>query len=102
MTARAGEGVWCRGQAVARRLNRKEQAVAGEERPEGSGSAGGRFRGAARDTEQEGAVTALRCSFCGKDKSRVERMIAGPNGVFICNECIVLCNAILAESKGKE
>jgi hypothetical protein len=36
------------------------------------------------------------CSFCGKDKGEVERMIAGPN-VFICNECIQLCVEALDE-----
>ncbi len=36
----------------------------------------------------------LRCSFCGKDQSQVERMIAGP-GVCICNECIELCQTVL-------
>ena len=35
-----------------------------------------------------------RCSFCGKDASMVERLISGPN-VYICNECIDLCNDIL-------
>ena len=37
------------------------------------------------------------CSFCGKSQDRVERIIAGPN-VFICNECIQLCNEILDDS----
>ena len=36
------------------------------------------------------------CSFCGKDSGMVERLIAGP-GVYICNECIELCNSILEE-----
>ncbi|MFP4321559.1 MAG: ATP-dependent Clp protease ATP-binding subunit ClpX, partial [Anaerolineales bacterium] len=36
-----------------------------------------------------------RCSFCGKPSDRVERLIAGPENVFICNECIDLCNNIL-------
>jgi ATP-dependent protease Clp ATPase subunit len=35
-----------------------------------------------------------RCSFCGKKQGEV-RLIAGP-GVFICNECVALCNEILA------
>ena len=35
-----------------------------------------------------------RCSFCGKDQRQVERLVAGPN-VYICNECIALCNDIL-------
>ena len=37
-----------------------------------------------------------RCSFCGKDSSMVGRLVAGP-GVYICNECVDLCNSILEE-----
>lgn len=37
------------------------------------------------------------CSFCGKNQDQVIRLIAGPNGVFICDECVRLCNEILAE-----
>ena len=37
-----------------------------------------------------------RCSFCGKMQNQVERLIAGPN-VYICNECIALCNDIMSE-----
>lgn len=36
----------------------------------------------------------IRCSFCGKDQDQVERLISGP-GVYICNECVDLCNAII-------
>lgn len=36
-----------------------------------------------------------RCSFCGKNQDRVERLIAGPGGVYICNECIDLCREII-------
>jgi hypothetical protein len=39
-----------------------------------------------------------RCSFCGKAKGRVEKLIVGP-GVYICNECIDLCNEILAKER---
>ena len=39
------------------------------------------------------------CSFCGKTSDMVERLIAGP-GVYICNECIALCNNILDEESG--
>ena len=35
-----------------------------------------------------------RCSFCGKEQRMVNRLVAGPN-VYICNECIALCNEIL-------
>jgi ATP-dependent Clp protease ATP-binding subunit ClpX len=38
----------------------------------------------------------LSCSFCGKSHDRVAKLIAGP-GVYICNECVGLCNEILAE-----
>ena len=38
----------------------------------------------------------ITCSFCGKRQDMVERMIAGPdNGIYICNECIEICNDIL-------
>ncbi|TWP32853.1 hypothetical protein FGL98_23085 [Leekyejoonella antrihumi] len=43
--------------------------------------------------------TSLRCSFCGKDKSTVDKLIAGPNGVFICDECVRLCDEILDEEQ---
>ena len=38
----------------------------------------------------------LRCSFCGKPQDQVRRLIAGPN-VFICDECIELCQEIIDE-----
>ncbi|MEE3002799.1 MAG: ATP-dependent Clp protease ATP-binding subunit ClpX [Pseudomonadota bacterium] len=38
----------------------------------------------------------LACSFCGKTQDQVKKLIAGPS-VFICNECVALCNEILAE-----
>jgi len=38
----------------------------------------------------------LRCSFCGKTKDSVRKFISGPS-VYICNECVALCNEILAE-----
>ncbi len=39
------------------------------------------------------------CSFCSKDQHEVHRLIAGPGGVFICDECISLCNQIIAEEE---
>ena len=41
---------------------------------------------------------SIRCSFCGKHQDQVKRMIAGPN-VYICNECVQLCNGILGEEQ---
>ncbi len=43
-----------------------------------------------------GNYPPLKCSFCGKDESQVSRLIAGP-GVYICNECVSLCDEILGE-----
>ena len=36
------------------------------------------------------------CSFCGKGRNQVRRLIAGPGPVFICDECVTLCNEIIA------
>ncbi|MEW6743318.1 MAG: ATP-dependent Clp protease ATP-binding subunit ClpX [Planctomycetota bacterium] len=38
-----------------------------------------------------------RCTFCDKDKHRVQSLIAGPPGIYICNECVELCNTLLLE-----
>ena len=43
----------------------------------------------------------LRCSFCGKSKESVKKFISGPS-VYICNECISLCNEILAEEEERD
>ncbi len=47
----------------------------------------------ARPTEQN---EQLLCSFCGKSQRQVKKLIAGP-GVYICDECIDLCNEIIDE-----
>lgn len=43
----------------------------------------------------------LRCSFCGKSQDEVKKLVAGPT-VYICNECVVLCNEILKEEEKEE
>jgi ATP-dependent protease Clp ATPase subunit len=40
-------------------------------------------------------LEALTCSFCNKSQSQIGKLVAGP-GVYICNECIDLCNQIIA------
>jgi ATP-dependent Clp protease ATP-binding subunit ClpX len=40
---------------------------------------------------------AYLCSFCGRGQDEVQRLIAGPGTVFICDECVALCSAIIAE-----
>jgi len=48
-----------------------------------------------------GKDSGLHCSFCGKGQREVKKLIAGPN-VYICDECIQLCNDIIAEEVEKE
>ena len=43
----------------------------------------------------------LSCSFCGKSQREVRKLIAGPT-VYICDECIKLCNDIIAEEAERE
>ena len=44
----------------------------------------------------------MRCSFCGKTENQVRRMIAGPNGAYICDECIDICAEIVDEEFRKD
>ena len=37
----------------------------------------------------------VRCSFCGKTQQLVKKIVAGPNNVYICDECIQTCNNII-------
>ena len=46
-------------------------------------------------------LEALTCSFCNKSQSEVAKLIAGP-GVYICNECVDLCNQIIAEELARK
>ena len=39
----------------------------------------------------------IRCSFCNKTQSQVRKLIAGPAGVYICDECVDICADILEE-----
>ena len=39
----------------------------------------------------------IYCSFCGKPQDMVERLLSGPNGIYICDECIELCHEIIQE-----
>ena len=44
----------------------------------------------------------VRCSFCGKTQAQVNKIIAGPNGAYICDECIEVCSEIIEEELGFE
>ncbi len=48
-----------------------------------------------KDTEH------LHCSFCGKPEEMTKRLVAGPNGVYICDECIEICRDVIKEESDK-
>jgi len=50
--------------------------------------------------EKGGSYGSLNCNFCGKSQKEVKKLIAGP-GVYICDECIELCNDIIFEDSVK-
>ena len=49
-----------------------------------------------KDNEQ------LFCSFCGKPKELTNRLIAGPNGIYICDECVDVCREVMKEDQAKD
>ena len=52
-------------------------------------------------TESSGGPEQLKCSFCGKSQRHVRKLIAGP-GVYICDECIELCNDIVEDELAED
>ncbi len=54
-----------------------------------------------RGKREDGYGGNLTCSFCGKSQKEVKKLIAGPT-VYICDECIGLCNDIIAEEQDKD
>ncbi len=52
-------------------------------------------------SSKKSKTNALYCSFCGKGQEEVRKLIAGPTA-YICDECITLCNDIIAEEYGQE
>ncbi len=47
-------------------------------------------------------INDIRCSFCGKTQNQVRKLIAGPNGAYICDECIEICTEIIDEEFEEE
>ncbi len=47
-------------------------------------------------------IEKIRCSFCNKTEDQVRKLIAGPNGVFICDECIDICAEIVEEELAED
>ncbi len=44
----------------------------------------------------------IRCSFCGKSQEQARKLIAGPNGAYICDECVDICSEIIEEELAEE
>ena len=42
----------------------------------------------------------MHCSFCGKSRSQVSKLIQGPGGVYICDECVHACSQMIDEADG--
>lgn len=51
-------------------------------------------------TSKGEGISGYNCSFCGKLQGEVKRLVAGPEKVFICDECVVLCQQIMGEDGG--
>ena len=49
--------------------------------------------------DRDDSIHAARCSFCGKSESMVYRLIEGPRGAYICDECVALCNDLIASQE---
>ena len=45
----------------------------------------------------KGNDTKIRCSFCGKTEDQVRKLIAGPDGAYICDDCVAICSEIIQE-----
>jgi len=58
------------------------------------------FRKKTEEGAQPGLQEDLHCSFCSKSQAEVAKLIAGPK-VYICDECVSLCDDILAEESAK-
>ena len=54
-----------------------------------------------KDAREASKRRSWRCSFCGKGKDRVRRLVAGP-GVFICDQCVRLCNEVLRSERQRD
>ena len=52
-----------------------------------------------RDKDETRQPRVARCSFCDKTQDQVRRIIAG-NGVYICDECVALCQEIISDDLG--
>lgn len=51
------------------------------------------------DTRQENSASA-KCSFCGKGRAQINRLTAGPGGIYICNECVDIYREHITNMEG--
>ncbi len=55
-----------------------------------------------RETVTQTAPPTRACTFCGQPWDAVQQLLTGPNGVFICDECITLCYTIITTPPGQD
>ncbi|MCX6578522.1 MAG: hypothetical protein NTV82_19305, partial [Candidatus Aminicenantes bacterium] len=54
------------------------------------------------DSTQQKISPLVRCNFCNRSQSQVKKLIAGPGGVFICDNCIEVAHSIILADKAKD
>ena len=91
--------ILCRGQ-ISDRGGKSPYFGESEEDREFFAVSGGRLAGNQRGNGGR-RQRIERCVFCGKSANDVERLIAGPPGIYICNECIELCYSIITEDEAR-
>lgn len=84
-----------------KRLARQRAARTGEPYTTALRSISIRKEGLVPSSPSSSSAVIASCSFCGKDNTLLEKLIAGP-GVYICNECVGLCNDILTTTMTAE
>ncbi len=65
--------------------------------PDSTGVSGTGFTGGPMEQKTRARGNTSSCSFCGRAQEQVERLVAGPNQVFICNECVSLSQELLQQ-----
>ncbi len=89
-------------QVVARHRQRVEQRLARDQRIVSAlYELEAHCAQAQKEQEMSQQSKPYHCSFCGKTNAEVHRMIAGPHGAFICDECVTKCNEIIAKEEAK-
>ncbi len=94
--ARAGQGVWHHRRGLRGASGVADQRGQGQVVGQGLAPGPGKESASVASSTGKGTKVPYRCSFCGKSQEQVRKLIAG-QGVYICDECITLCQEIIDE-----